>query len=174
MSLICIKKLEDGKKSVSYDTRSVDANGCIMSEDEEKVIKLKSKKVYVGSCGDVDIKDAFFEYCLTNEDKIMMSKTVLVEFVRAFIDECAESKVKMPITQSFIFINKASTVGVFYDNDTDDIYTYFYDGDVCAFGYAREYAMALLDVGYSTEDAIKQAAKRYVKVNDKPKTIEIS
>lgn len=171
MSLICAKKYEN-KIIVAADTRVCDSDGMIFSECERKIKKI-GNDIIIGSCGDVDIMKEFFAYAnripYTNiPNNVVDCHKFLIEFIK-------EIKYKnYNITnQTFLFVNKDKIIPMYYTDD-NDVFSYDNDYGHCALGSPKEYAIALLDEGYSPQEVIVKSAKRFSNINDKPYVLEVN
>jgi len=171
MSLICARDYGN-KIVVAADTRVCDSEGLIFSESEKKIMKV-GDNIIVGSCGDVDIMKEFFSYVKRVALTTIPSNAVDAhKFLTEFVKEIKYKGYNIS-TQCFLFVVGSNIVPMYYTSD-NDVFSYDNDYGFCALGVPKEYALALMDEGYTPQGAITHAAKRYSCINDKVYDLEIN
>ena len=73
----------------------------------------------------------------------------------------------------FLVINKAYHAVFYYDESLTPYAVYDTECDQIAFGSTGIYTTALMDAGFSLEEAIKKSAKKYTSINGNVTLLEI-
>lgn len=171
MSLICARNYGN-KIIVAADTRVCDSEGLIFSESEKKIMMV-DKNIIVGSCGDVDIMKEFFSYVKRVPSTNIPTNVVDAhKFLTEFVKEAKYKEYNIS-NQCFLFVVDDKIIPMYYTSE-NDVFSYDNDYGFCALGVPKEYALALMDEGYTPQGAIIHAAKRYACINDKIYELEIN
>jgi hypothetical protein len=177
MSVIAFKIYED-KAQVAFDGRCLSGDA-IESENYIKAYKI-SDSLIVGATGVADTTEIFKNFVEVNrivfekmESKIQ-AIPLMIRFRDALTNQYGYTDEDLKELGGFLIMNKQYHAVFYYDEKTLKPYPV---KDVCnygAFGSTGTYTTALIDAGFSLEDAIKKSAKKYNSVNGNVTTLEIS
>lgn len=177
MSVIAFKIYED-KAQVAFDGRCL-CGDLIESENYIKAYKI-SDSLIVGATGVGDTCEMFKNFVETNRivfEKIKSKLEVIpmmLRFKDTLVNQYGYTDEDLKELGGFLIVNKHYHAVFYYDEKTLKPYPVKDETTSGAFGSTGTYTTALLDAGFSLEDAIKKSAEKYNSVNGNVTTLEIS
>jgi hypothetical protein len=177
MSIVAFKIYED-KIQVAFDGRCLSGD-LIESENYTKAYKV-SDCLIVGVTGLGDTSEIFKNFVEMNRIVFekMASKIeaipMMIRFKQALIDQYGYTDEDLKELGGFLIMNKQYHAVFYYDEKTLKPYPVKDECTSGAFGSTGTYTTALIDAGFSLEDAIKKSAEKYNSVNGNVTTLEIS
>lgn len=176
MSIIAFK-IEDDRIIVGADGRCMNGDNRIITEDFRK-IKLINDDTVFGSVGLAMTTDMFAEYLektsydsseLNNNNDFMR---IMYGFQKWLSDEFGWDDETVKEFGGFLMINPHYHGVAYYDDNAKPYVTDFV-GNSGAIGATSIYTGALIENGFTIEEAIKASAKKYTSINDNVTIIEI-
>lgn len=176
MSVIAFKIYED-KAQVAFDGRCLSGD-LIESENYIKAYKV-SDCLIIGITGVGDTAEIFKNFVEVNRIEFakMASKVeaipMMIRFKQALIDQYGYTDEDLKELGGFLIMNKHYHAVFYYDEKTLKPYPVRDECTSGAFGSTGTYTTALIDAGFSLEDAIKKSAEKYTSINGNVTTLEI-
>jgi len=177
MSVIAFKIAED-KAQVAFDGRCICNGDCIESENYIKAYKI-SDSLIIGVTGMADTTEMFkrfvevnkrvFEELTCNTDAIPM----MIRFRDSLTNQYGYAESDAKELGGYLIVNKQYHAVFYFDDNTFRPYPTKDSMDYGVFGSTGIYTSALIDAGFSLEDAIKMSAKKYTSINDNVTILEI-
>jgi len=177
MSVIAFKIYED-KAQVAFDGRCLSGD-TIESENYIKAYKI-SDSLIVGATGVADTCEMFKNFVETNRivfEKIKSKLEVIpmmLRFKDALVNQYGYTDEDLKELGGFLIVNKHYHAVFYYDEKTLKPYPVKDGTTNGAFGSTGIYTSALIDAGFSLEDAIKKSAEKYNSINGNVTILEIS
>lgn len=177
MSVIAFKITKD-KAQVAFDGRCIHDGDGIASENYIKAYKI-SDCLIIGVTGLADTVEMFKKFVKVNKRvfETMTSNTeaipMMIRFKNALIEQYGYGEKDAKDLGGYLILNKNYHSVFYFDNDNFRPYPTKDSMDCGAFGSTGIYTSALIDAGFSLEDAIKMSAKKYTSINDNVTILEI-
>ena len=177
MSVIAFRKLQD-KIQIGADGLAV--SGDIIRDTKFKKIRKISDEIIIGATGVNECIEMFALFTHDNRSAMANIKSltdyisVLKEF-REYISNTygyTDGTIKEDFG-GLLFVNRHFHGVGYYDNNLSP-YVAYSNEDTFAFGITGIYTSALLDCGFSIEDAIKKTAEKYTTINDNVTILELN
>jgi hypothetical protein len=178
MSVIAFK-ITDNKAQVAFDGRCIHDGDCIESENFIKAYKI-SDCLIIGATGLADTVEMFKKFVEVNKRvfETMTSNTeaipMMIRFKNALVEQYGYGEKDAKDFGGYLILNKNYHAVFYFDEDNFRPYPTRDSMDCGAFGSTGVYTSALIDAGFSLEDAIKMSAKKYTSINDNVTILEIN
>lgn len=176
MSIIAFKVYE--KKIVVVSDGLIVSGDKVINKFEKKIYKM-SDRLIIGVTGLNDSKTIFRKFVQENL-KFFENVHEVVDLAEKMKDFLDYLRGRFGFTDGtlkelggFLIVNPNLNCVYYYDDNLTP-YEVAHESDAYSFGACKQYVDALLDIGYSPQEAIKVAAEKYTTINDNLTILEIN